>query len=87
MKLDRKLAREVQRAASRAMRRHVVTTVQALVQSTGYWQPFRHNRDKLPATKAALQVFRQSDASARKLCGREGHQRNVARRQGRFDVQ
>jgi hypothetical protein len=85
--LDLELAKEVRRGAARAMRRNILTTVKALVQPTGQWQAFRHHRDKLPMTNAALQGFRQSEASERKLGGREGHQRNIARRQRRLDAQ
>lgn len=78
--LDEALARQVRKAVIRANLRNVQTTVTQLMKDTGQWSAFRHNRTSFPKTAAELAAFRTTEASERKLGGREAHQQNMARR-------
>lgn len=78
--LDEQLAKRVRKAVIRANLRNVQTTITQLMKDTGHWSAFRHDRSKFPQTTAELAAFRATEASERKLGGREGHQRNMARR-------
>jgi hypothetical protein len=78
--LDEQLAKRVRKAVIRANLRNVQTTITQLMKDTGHWSAFRHDRSKFPQTAAELAAFRATEASERKLGGREGHQRNMARR-------
>ncbi|HSI49178.1 MAG TPA: TnsD family Tn7-like transposition protein [Ideonella sp.] len=78
--LDEQLAKQVRKAAIRANLRNVQTTITQLMKDTGHWSAFRHDRSNFPKTTAELAAFRATEASERKLGGREGHQRNMARK-------
>lgn len=78
--LDEQLATRVRKAAIKANLRNVQTTITQLMKDTGHWSAFRHDRTKFPQTTAELAAFRATEASERKLGGREGHQRNMARK-------
>lgn len=78
--LDEQLAKRVRKAVTRANLRNLQTTITQLMKDTGHWSAFRHDRNKFPQTNAELAAFRATEASERKLGGREAHQRNVARR-------
>lgn len=78
--LDDQLAKRVRRAVIRANLQNVQTTITQLMKDTGHWSAFRHDRSKFPQTTAELAAFRATEASERKLGGREAHQRNMARR-------
>jgi hypothetical protein len=78
--LDEQLARRVRKAVILTNLRNVQTTVTQLIRETGYWSAFRHDRSKFPQTTAELTAFRATEASERKLGGREAHQRRMTSR-------
>ena len=78
--LDAHVATQVRIAIRQARVRRVRTTVTALLRGTGYWSAFRHGRSKFPLTVAELNLFRQSEASERKVGGRAAHRRRMERR-------
>lgn len=69
--VDPLLAQEVLARARQAVNRGEIYTVRALLEQTGKWEFFRHNRSALPLTAAQVVAFKASDASARKTGGRD----------------
>jgi hypothetical protein len=78
--LDARLAKRVRKAVVKVHLRNVRTTVTQLMVATGHWGAYRHDRNRFPKTQAELLAFRQSEASERKLGGREAHRKRMARR-------
>lgn len=78
--LDSRLAIQVREATLAATRLGDRTTVRALMQSTGHWSVFRHDRKSFPLTVATLEQFKASEASERKSGGRTAHRRRMERR-------
>lgn len=78
--LDAELALKIRKAAIRANIRNVKTTATKLLEATGYWSAFRHDRSQFPLTVAEVNAFRQTEASERKLGGRTVHRRRMERR-------
>lgn len=78
--LDSRLAIQVREATLAATRLGDRTTVRALMQSTGHWSVFRHDRKSFPLTVATLEQFKASEASERKSGGRAAHRRRTERR-------
>jgi hypothetical protein len=75
--LDRWLATEVQKRADAAARLKGLITVRHLLEDTGKWHFFRHNRLSLPLTVAQVEAFKRSEASQRKSGGREAHSKKL----------
>ncbi len=71
--VDVALAAKVHEETNRLLLLQQVTTTQAMLRDLGHWEMFRHAREKLPRTEAAIQRFKCSDASARRTGGRAVH--------------
>lgn len=65
--LDAEYLKKLRDAIDGAQRKNVRVELTQLLTELGIWQVYRHNRDKLPKTKALLAAFRQTDCSARQL--------------------
>lgn len=75
--LDTRLASMVMQEAARLLALEQTTTVAGLLQATGYWQTFRHQRKLLPLTAAQVAAFRGTNSSERKAGGRQPHAKRL----------
>ncbi len=78
--LDSRLAIQVREATLAATRLGDRTTVRALMQSTGHWSVFRHDRKSFSPYVATLEQFKASRRTERKSGGRAAHRRRMERR-------
>jgi hypothetical protein len=67
---DKELAAGMRRRTAEALRANVRLSVQAVMGNTRYWHAFKAYRDRFPATAAALEEYRTSDAAWRQKGGR-----------------
>lgn len=75
--LDARLASMVMQEVARLLATDQTTTVAGLLQATGHWQTFRHQRKQLPLTAAQVAAFRRTGSSERKAGGRQAHAKRL----------
>lgn len=82
VQLDTKLACQLRVALTAAVKTGVRVELQELFTATGLWETFRHQRQRLPLSRAVIEEYRQSNAAARQT-GRRPRWRKKVQVQGR----